>query len=194
MARKALYVQKKRHDNNPVGHKAMQRKYPNSAKEVRYGKGQDMRWSKVGKRTWLPDAGLKVTNYWGALHRRTAQEAKGKGTLGRRGTVDPGWVNDEEGRGGGLQSKTPELGRRKGTGKGKGKGGKGKGKGRHHVEHTEARSGRGIGRRIQHQHHRGMEHTEERRSRGMERRMHYPWYKEKVPLQRTTVEGEVRWT
>ena len=28
----------------------------------------------------------------------------------------------------------------------------------------------------------------------MERRMHYPCYKEKVPLQCTTVEGEVRWT
>ena len=28
----------------------------------------------------------------------------------------------------------------------------------------------------------------------MERRMHYPLHKEKVPRQRTTVEGEVRWT
>ena len=106
-----------------------------------------------------------MTNYWGALQMRAAQEGSGKGTFGGRGIEDPSWVNEEEGKGGGLESKTLELGRRKGKGKGK----------------------RGKG-------HQGMEHTEERRTRGMERSMHYPWYKDKVPLQHTTVEGEVRWT
>ena len=96
-------------------------------REVRYGKGQDTRWSKGGKGAWLPEAGLKVTNYWGALHRRTAQKGKGKGTLGRRGTVDPGWVNDEEGGGVRLQSQIPELGRRKGTGRGREEKAKGRG-------------------------------------------------------------------
>ena len=49
-------------------------------------------------------------------------------------------------------------------------------------------------KRIQHRGYQGTEHTKQRRSRGREGRMHYPWYKEKVPLQRITVEREVRWT
>ena len=71
-----------------------------------------------------------MTNYWGARHMRAPKEGNGKGTVVGRGTADPGWVNEEEGRRGGLEHKTPELGRRKGKGKGKGKGGKGTKKGR----------------------------------------------------------------
>ena len=148
--------------------------------------------SKVGKGTWLSNATVKMTNYWGALQTRAAKGGNGKGIVGGRGTEDPGCMIEEEGRRGGLQSKTPELGRRKG--KRKGKGGKGIAKGRHYEEQIEARSGRGMGRRIQHQRHLGMEQTEERRRRGIERRMHYLCYKDKVPPQRTTVEGQVRWT
>ena len=58
---------------------------------------------------------------------RAAKGGRGKGGHGGGGTEDPGWVDKEDDRRGGLESKTLGLGRRKGNSKGKGEKGKGKG-------------------------------------------------------------------
>ena len=78
---------------------------------------------------------------------RAAKEGNGKGIIGGRGIGDPGWVNEEEGKRGGFQQNTGVWKEKR---EGKGKGGKGIEKRRLYEEQTEARGGRGMGRRIQH--------------------------------------------